>query len=33
LKSFSNGLFIGMIILKNSHTVLKIFLSFYVMSG
>jgi hypothetical protein len=33
LKSFSNGLFISMIILKNSHTVVKIFLSFYVMSG
>jgi hypothetical protein len=33
LKSFSNGLFISMIILKNSRTVVKIFLPFYVMSG
>jgi hypothetical protein len=33
LKSFSNGLFISMIILKNSSTVVKIFLPFYVMLG
>jgi hypothetical protein len=33
LKSFSNGLFISMINLKNSRTVVKIFLPFYVMSG
>jgi len=33
LKSFSNGLFISMIILKNSCTVVKIFLPFYVMLG
>jgi hypothetical protein len=33
LKSFSNGLFISMIILKNSRTVVKIFLPFYVMLG